>query len=80
MISSQGACATNKLEELSKQVMITHNIDHCLNLVMKKYIQDFPAVILSMTQKVCQSFNKSTIKKWPNLKPLWRKEIPSCLD
>jgi len=62
MISSQGAGTANRLQELAKQIIITHDICHCLNLIMKKCIQDFPNSYVSMTEKICQTFSKSTIK------------------
>jgi hypothetical protein len=62
MISSQGAGAANGLQDLAKQAIITHDIDHCLNLVMKKCCQGFPNMIVSMSEKICQTFSKSTVK------------------
>jgi len=51
MISSQGAGAANRLQDLAKQAIITHNIDHCLNLVMKKCCQGFLNTIVSMLKR-----------------------------
>jgi len=59
---SQGAGAANRLQDLAKQAIITHDIDHCLNLVMKKCCQGFPNMIVSMSEKICQTFSKSTVK------------------
>jgi len=62
MISNKGAGAANRLQGFAPQVIIVHDICHCINLIMKKCIQSFPDAYRVMAEKICQTFSKSAVK------------------
>jgi len=62
MISSQGAGATNRISSQIPKLIITYDICHALNLVMKKCIAAFPQKYVNIISEISTAFSFSGVK------------------
>lgn len=62
MISTGDSGATNRLRDRMSHIIVTHDLCHSLNLMLKHTLAVFPQECILAVEKICQSFAQSPLK------------------